>query len=132
MVKVIMYSTDNIDYDVLKIYTYPQYNPIAIGSIHNKWWFVFGDFDFEVYKPERKVYKNEKAYEHLTKKAISSITLLTLCNHFGKHIVSENTDIEVEGVGKGRFIQNINSIINYVDENKLTEYSDHRIQLFKV
>lgn len=130
MVKVIMYSTDKIDYNILKTYCHQQYTPIAYGNIHNKWWYIFGDFDYEIYKPEKNIYKNEKAYEHLTKKAITSMTLLTLCNHFEKHIKSSNSDIEVEGIGKGNFITNINYIINSCNIHNVKNYSDETISVY--
>ena len=43
MVKVIMYSTDDVDTDLLKKFTCHKYSPIAYGVIYNKYYYVYGN-----------------------------------------------------------------------------------------
>ena len=120
MVYVIMYSTDKIDFSLLKSFEYKEFTSIVYGVLNDKWWFVYGNYDIEIYKPEQKRYEGVKAFEHITKKAVSSAILLKICDTFGEHIGSKNTDIEVEGIGNGsliKFVKQTNIVTLSSDEN---------------
>ena len=120
MVYVIMYSTDKIDFSLLKSFEYKEFTSIVYGVLNDKWWFVYGNYDIEIYKPEQKRYEGVKAFEHITKKAASSAILLKICDTFGEHIGSKNTDIEVEGIGNGsliKFVKQTNIVTLSSDEN---------------
>tara|TARA_A100000164_G_scaffold321936_1_gene304871 strand:+ start:112 stop:504 length:393 start_codon:yes stop_codon:yes gene_type:complete len=105
MVKILILCTDEIDFDVLKSFKYDKFTNTAYGKIYNKWWFVYGDFDIELYYPKKKKYENAEAFLHITKKANVSFKLINICNSFDKHINNENTDIYVEGMSKGNLIE---------------------------
>lgn len=105
MVNIIIYSTDEIKFDKLKSFEYNDFTLTVYGILNDKWWFVYGNYDIKIYKPEQKIYEGVKAYDHLTKKAISSSRLLDICDTFGEHIGSKNTNIEVEGIGNGSLIK---------------------------
>ena len=120
MVYVIMYSTDKIDFSLLKSFEYKEFTSIVYGVLNDKWWLVYGNYDIEIYKPEQKRYEGVKAFEHITKKAVSSAILLKICDTFGEHIGSKNTDIEVEGIGNGsliKFVKQTNIVTLSSDEN---------------
>jgi len=115
-----MYSTDKIDFSLLKSFEYKEFTSIVYGVLNDKWWFVYGNYDIEIYKPEQKRYEGVKAFEHITKKAVSSAILLKICDTFGEHIGSKNTDIEVEGIGNGsliKFVKQTNIVTLSSDEN---------------
>lgn len=105
MVNIIIYSTDKIKFDKLKSFKYNDFTLTVYGVLNDKWFFVYGNYDIKIYKPGQKRYKDVKAFEHITKKAVSSAILLKICDTFGEHIGSKNTDIEVEGIGNGNLIK---------------------------
>lgn len=111
MVNVIIYSMDEIDFCKLKNFKYHNFTLTAYGKLDNTWWCVYGNYDFEMYYPEAKRYEGIKAYEHFTKKSICSAKLLDICDAFGTHVGSCNTDIEVDGVGNGSLIGCVSSNI---------------------
>ena len=105
MVKIIIYCNDKIDYKLLKSFKYENFINSAYGQMNNQWWFVYGDFNIEVYYPQKKRYENSEAIIHMTKKAIMSSKFISICNSFDKHINNKNTDIDVEGMSKGNLIE---------------------------
>jgi len=123
MVNVIIYSTDKTEYKLLETFKYEQFIPIAYGFLENNWWFIYGNFDIEMCKPPKIRYQS-------TKKAQFSSILLNLCNAFGKHINSRNTDIEIQGVGKGSLIRGISDIIRVSGDEKYFSNNKHTVHIF--
>lgn len=113
MPNIIIYSTDKIEFNKLKSFEHKNFTPLVYGVLNNKWWFIYGNYESEMYNPEKKIFKGVEAYKHITNKAISSMVLLKVCDMFGKHISSKNTDIEVEGIGNG-------SLINFIKQTNIT------------
>jgi hypothetical protein len=129
MENILMYSTDEIDFNKLKSFKYDKFKSIAYGKINNKWWYVYGSYDYEIYNPKPQRFEGMAAFEHLTKKAISSSILLQICDTFGEYINSNNTDFEVKGIGGGNLIKCIEDNIEHLlsGENMCTnEYAFYR------
>lgn len=59
MVNIILYSTDEIMFDSLKSFKNNKFTHIAYGQINNIC-FVFGNFDVEIYNPEKKTSVQQK------------------------------------------------------------------------
>lgn len=105
MPNVIIYSEDEIDFSKLKSFEYENFTLTSYGKLNDMWWFVYGNYDFEMYKPEKDKYEGVEVFNHIMEKAVCSEILLKVCDAFGEHISNTNTDIEVEGVGKGNLIK---------------------------
>ena len=129
MVKVIMYSTDNVNPDLLKNFTCHKYSPIAYGVINNKYYYVYGDYHIELEiekKTDPKKYHDNKAINHMAKRCVTSGCLLRLDAIFGNFIKKKNTDIEVDGIGNGSFIKFVSDIVKRGKlENKNFYYLDN-------
>jgi hypothetical protein len=52
MVNIIIYSTDKIKFDKLKSFEYNDFTSIVYGVLNDKLWFVYGNYDIKIYKPE--------------------------------------------------------------------------------
>jgi hypothetical protein len=105
MPNIILYSKDVIDFSKLKSFEYDNFTITAYGKLNDMWWFVYGNYDFEMYKPEKNIYNNEEVFTHIIKKGVCLENLLNICNVFGEYINDKNADIDVEGVGKGNLIK---------------------------
>lgn len=105
MPNVIIYSEDEIDFSKLKEFEYENFTLTEYGKLNDMWWFVYGNYDFEMYKPEKDKYEGVEVFKHIMEKAICSEILLKVCNAFGEYINDKHADIEVEGVGKGNLIK---------------------------
>lgn len=110
---VIIYTTEQINYEKLQTLTLSNYNQICYGKLVNKWWFSYGNYTGNI-PSTTGILEGAAAYEYIAKKAITSVELLGMCNNFSAHTnTHENcSDIEVENIGSGSFI-------NFVSKNLL-------------
>jgi hypothetical protein len=114
MVNVIVYSTDNVNTDLLKKFTCDKYTPITYGEINKKYNYVYGNYNIEMEiekKSDPKRYHGNEAIIYMAKRCATSGCLLKLDAIFGNFINKKNTDIEVEGLGNGSFIRFVSDIV---------------------
>lgn len=120
MVKILLYSTDEIDFDILETFSCDEFTNVAYGKVNNKYWFVFGEYDINFGTTGKHVYKNEEIFGYISKKINMSTKLLSLCDKFGEHVNSKNTDLDINQLKKSTLLD---MIARNVDNLKSGEWA---------
>jgi hypothetical protein len=99
-----------------------------------QYWFIYGELDTEITlksKNEKKIYKGKnEVFKYAMSKMNSNFYYLNLCNTFEKHINDTNSDIEVEGVGNGSFIEGVKGRIARLNLVDITYLCDSQMEIY--
>jgi hypothetical protein len=103
MTSLIIYSTTEVRMDALGTFTYPGFEQLAHGEFRGSsqtFWYVYGEQDL-LDCPRgvnQTALKGADAMYYLIIEANRAKRLLELCETFGQHVQSRDTDIECNAI----------------------------------
>ena len=126
MVKIILYTQDNIEIEPLKNFKYNKFELISYGILNDNYSYIYGDYKINTTKhlPGPKIFNNQEAIKYIGENLIVRMEFLELDKFFGNFIKAKKTDLEIEDMCNSEFIKFLSEIIEKGKIEKKKFYSN--------